>query len=205
MALSNERPFALQAGSKRRLPPGGTQAENRVLKSPFLIAYVLVALLLSPQSHGTDWPQFRGPKASGVGEGASLPTTWNVETGENVRWQTPIPGLAHASPIVWKDRIYIATAVKPGAKADLKIGLYGSGDSYAEKEAHQWRLLCLDKLSGKILWDKLGYEAVPRLERHTKATHCNSTPATDGQRIVAMFGSEGLFCFDMDGRKVWHK
>lgn len=172
---------------------------------PFSIAYVLVAILFPPQSHATNWPQFRGPKASGVAENASLPTTWNVQTGENVRWQTPIPGLGHASPIVWKDRIYIATAVKPGAKPDLKIGLYGSGDSYTEKEAHQWRLLCIDKESGKILWDKLGHEAVPRLERHTKATHCNSTPATDGQRIVAMFGSEGLFCFDMDGRKLWHK
>ena len=153
----------------------------------------------------TDWPQFRGPKASGLADGASLPTTWSVETRTNVRWQTPIPGLGHASPIIWKDRIYIASAVKPGAKPDLKIGLYGSGDSYTEKEPHQWRLLCLDKLSGKILWDKLGHEAVPRLERHTKATHCNSTPATDGQRIVAMFGSEGLFCFGMDGQKLWHK
>jgi len=151
-----------------------------------------------------NWPQFRGPQASGVGETA-VPTTWNVESGENIRWQTPIPGLAHASPVIWGDRVYLATAVKPGGKAELKVGLYGEGNSYSEKEKHQWRLLCLDKVTGKILWDKLGYEAVPRLERHTKATHCNSTPATDGKRIVAMFGSEGLFCFDMTGQPLWHK
>ncbi len=66
-------------------------------------------------------------------------------------------------------------------------------------------MLCLDKNSGKILWDKLCLEAVPRLERHTKATHCNSTPATDGKRIVAMFGSEGVYCFDMNGELLWRK
>ena len=167
----------------------------------------VVASLLCPfaESSAGEWPQFRGPRASGLADDKPLVTTWNLETGENVLWRTPIPGLGHASPIVWKDRIYIATATKPGAKPELKVGLYGSGDSYAEKEPHQWRLLCVEKLSGKILWDKLGHEDVPRVERHTKATHCNSTPATDGQRIVAMFGSEGLFCFDMDGRKLWRK
>jgi outer membrane protein assembly factor BamB len=167
--------------------------------------FLLALLLVATNLHAVNWPQFRGPKASGVLDDKPLPTTWNIETKDNVRWQTPLPGLAHASPIIWKDRIYIATAVKPGAKPDLKVGLYGAGDSYTEKEPHQWRLLCLDKQSGKILWDNLAHEAVPRLERHTKATHCNSTPATDGQRIVAMFGSEGLFCFDMDGRSLWRK
>src|SRR6266487_468791 len=152
-----------------------------------------------------NWPQFRGLQASGVDSASELPTVWNVESGENVRWQTPIPGLGHASPIVWENRIYVATAVRPGVKAELKVGLYGEGNSYTEKEPHQWRLLCQGKTSGKVLWDKLGYEAVPRLERHTKATHCNSTPATDGKRIVAMFGSEGLFCFDMNGQQLWHK
>jgi outer membrane protein assembly factor BamB len=152
----------------------------------------------------TNWPQFRGPQASGVSAEAA-PVSWNIAAGRNLLWQTPIPGLGHASPIVWANRIYIATAVRPGAKAELKVGLYGAGASYSEKEPHQWRLLCTDKLSGRILWDKLEFEAVPRVERHTKATHCNSTPATDGARIVALFGSEGLFCFDMEGQRLWHK
>lgn len=155
-------------------------------------------------SAAENWPQFRGPQASGVSSGTA-PTKWNAVTGENILWQTPLPGLGHASPIVWGEKIYIATAVRPGAKAELKVGLYGDGASYSEKESHQWRLLCLDKNSGKILWDKLGFEAVPRLERHTKATHCNSTPAIDGKYLVAMFGSEGVFCFDMSGQLLWHK
>jgi outer membrane protein assembly factor BamB len=151
-----------------------------------------------------DWPQFRGVNAQGVDEGKALPTTWNVETGENVRWQTPIPGLAHASPIVWGDRVYVATAVKPG-KADLKVGLYGDIEPVEENEPHQWRLLALEKTTGKVVWNVLGYEGVPRIKRHPKSTHCNSTPATDGKHIVALFGSEGLYCFDMDGKPAWKK
>jgi len=151
-----------------------------------------------------NWPQFRGPQASGVSSGTA-PTKWNAETGENIRWQTPLPGLGHASPIVWGDNIYIATAVRPGMKSELKVGLYGDGESYAEKEKHEWRLLCLEKTTGKILWDRLQLEAVPRVERHTKATHCNSTPATDGKRLVAMFGSEGVFCYGMNGKTLWSK
>lgn len=133
-----------------------------------------------------------------------LATNWNVETGANIRWQTPLPGLAHASPIVWGDRVYVATAVKPG-KADLKVGLYGDITPLEEKEVHQWRLLALDKATGKIIWNTLGHEGIPRAPRHPKATACNSTPATDGHRIVAIFGSEGLFCFDMAGKLVWRK
>jgi len=164
------------------------------------------ALLLSFSvfASSPNWPQFRGPDASGLSD-QSAPTTWDRETGKNIRWQKPILGLGHACPIIWQDRVYITTAIKPNGKSDLKIGIYGDGASYQEKESHQWRLLCIDKRNGELLWDKLGYEGVPRVERHTKASHCNSTPATDGKRIVAIFGSEGLFCFDMNGKLQWHK
>lgn len=150
------------------------------------------------------WPQYRGPGARGVDASQVLATNWSVETGANIRWQTPLPGLAHASPIAWGGRVYVATAVKPG-KAELKVGLYGDITPLVEKEVHQWRLLALDKATGKIIWNTLGHEGVPRAKRHPKATACNSTPATDGSRIVAIFGSEGLFCFDMTGKQVWQK
>jgi outer membrane protein assembly factor BamB len=151
-----------------------------------------------------NWPQFRGPGARGVDESQASPTNWNVETGANIRWQTSLPGLAHASPIVWGDRVYVATAVKPG-KAELKVGLYGDITPLEEKEVHQWRLLALSKATGDIIWNTLGHEGVPRVKRHPKATACNCTPATDGSRIVAIFGSEGLFCFDTAGELVWRK
>src|SRR5262249_24353900 len=149
------------------------------MKAQFLFTRVVMLLICATvhAASNSDWPQFRGPNAQGVSY-AAAPTTWNVETGENIRWHTAVSGLGHASPIIWGDRVYIATAIRMGAKADLKIGIYGDGASYKEKELHQWRLLCIDKASGKILWNKLGHEAVPRLERHTKSSHCNSTPAT---------------------------
>src|SRR2546423_1537816 len=112
----------------------------------------------------SNWPQFRGPHASGRSEEAA-PVSWDVEAKQNILWQTSIPGLGHACPIIWGKRVYVATAIKPSGKPELKLGLYGDGDSYKEKEAHQWRLLSIDKSSGKIEWNKLEYEAVPRLER----------------------------------------
>lgn len=169
---------------------------------------LLIALLgfaaVTTVGAGPNWPQYRGPSASGLDDSIALPTTWNITTGENIRWQTALPGLAHASPIVWGDRVFVATAVKPG-KSELKVGLYGDIESVDEKESHQWRLLALDKATGRVLWDTVGHEGIPKVKRHTKASHCNSTPATDGQRIVAIFGSEGLFCFDTAGRLVWKK
>ncbi len=170
-----------------------------------LVHFLASSLLsLSTFAASSNWSQFRGPDGSGMSDQAA-PTKWDLETGKNIRWQKLIPGLGHACPIIWQGRLYIATAVKPSGKSDLKVGIYGAGESYKEKESHQWRLLCFDKNSGKLLWDKVGFEAVPRVERHTKASHCNSTPATDGERIVAIFGSEGLFCFDMSGTLQWHK
>jgi outer membrane protein assembly factor BamB len=169
------------------------------------VLFAFASLLAVTTSSGTNWPQYRGERASGVDASMPLPTKWNVETGENIRWQTPIPGLAHAAPIVWGDRVYVATAVQAGPKSELKVGLYGNIDSVPEKEINQWRLLALDKATGGVIWDTLAHEAVPRTARHTKATHCNSTPVTDGRRIVAIFGSEGLFCFDSDGKLRWRK
>lgn len=157
-------------------------------------------------TRAANWPQYRGPAASGLDASVVLPTKWNAETGANIRWQAEIPGLAHASPIVWGDRVFVATAVAAGGKSDLKVGLYGDIAAAPNTEKNQWRLLALDRATGKILWNTLAHEAVPRVARHTKATHCNSTPATDGKRIVAILGSEGLFCFDAaDGKLLWKK
>ena len=168
---------------------------------PFLLAVAFAAASLDAAEN---WPQFRGPQGRGFSMTAA-PTTWHVESRKNIRWITDLPGLGHSSPILWGRHLYVTTADRPGPRATVKIGVYGSGDSYRENEPHQWRLLCLDRDTGKILWNRPGHEGVPSQERHTKATHCNSTPATDGQSIVAIFGSEGLFCFEMDGTLRWKK
>jgi len=172
------------------------------MQMSFIAVFGLISISLS--SVAADWPQFRGAHASGVETNKALPTEWNVESGKNVRWQTPLPGLGHASPIVSGDRIYIATAVGASDK-ELKVGLYGDIDPIEENGVYQWRLLALDRASGKIIWNTLGLEAVPRVKRHPKSTHCNSTPAIAGKLIVTIFGSEGLFCFDVDGTLIWKK
>jgi outer membrane protein assembly factor BamB len=172
-----------------------------------LIASVLSLVLagLAPAASASEaWPQFRGPQASGVDASRPLRTQWDVETGEGVQWRALIPGLAHASPVVAGDRVYVATAVGPGDPL-LKVGLYGNIEPVNEAGAHQWRLLALDRSTGSELWNVVGSEGAPRAKRHPKSTHCNSTPATDGQRIVAVFGSEGLYCFEADGKLAWKK
>ncbi len=162
------------------------------------------ALLFPVAAAAGNWPQYRGPQARGVDDSKAAPIRWNVETGENVLWQTPVPGLGHAAPIVWNDRVYVATAVS-GTNAELKVGLYGDIESADDNGPQQWRLLALDRATGKVAWNILARESAPKVRRHPKASHCNSTPATDGGRIVAIFGSEGLFCFDLAGNPLWQK
>jgi len=164
----------------------------------------LLAAFVTFNISAANWPQFRGPQACGLDTNGAAPVTWDVEKHENIRWQATVPGLAHSSPIIWGDRLYVTTAVRPG-KAELKVGLYGDIKSAEDTDSHQWRLLAFEKGTGKPVWDKLGYEGMPRTKRHPKSSHCSSTPATDGKRIVAIFGSEGLFCFDTDGKLVWKK
>ena len=166
--------------------------------------FLTFLLLLTFAASAGNWPQFRGAQASGLDTNSAAPAHWNIETKENLRWQTAIPGLGHSSPILWRERVYITTAVPPG-KADLKVGLYGDIESSTDVGPQEWRLLALDKSSGKILWNTLGHAATPRVKRHPKGSHCSSTPATDGKFIVAIFGSEGLFCFDVNGKPVWKK
>jgi outer membrane protein assembly factor BamB len=152
-----------------------------------------------------DWPQFRGAGASGVADGQFPPTSWDVKTGRNVRWKTPIPGLGHSCPVVVGDRVYITTAVSGDPKATLKPGQYGNVDSVTDNTEHTWKVICLDKQSGKILWEQTASTGVPKVKRHLKSTHANSTPAADRDRVVVSFGSEGLFCYGRDGTLLWKR
>ena len=166
---------------------------------------VLLPLLSCALVQAENWPQFRGPGASGQTEGnKATPITWDVETGKKVRWKIPIPGLAHSSPIIWGDRVYALTAVGP-TDADLKTGIYGNIQSVENEGEQTWQLIALNKQTGDILWNTSALKRQPRVKRHQKATHCNSTPAADGRNIVALLGSEGLFCFSPDGKLRWQK
>ena len=85
------------------------------------------------------------------------------------------------------------------------MGLYGDIAAHTDDRSHAFKLLAIDKTSGELLWERTAHAGVPRVKRHLKASHANSTPATDGERVVAFFGSEGLYAYDLDGELLWKK
>jgi len=170
----------------------------------------LVALTVPPtaaaeETGGVNWPSFRGPSAAGVAEGYPTPTAWDAEKMEQIRWKTPVPGLGHSSPVIWGDRLLVTTAVSGESDPRLKVGLYGNIEPVTEDTVYSWRLLCLSRTTGDLLWERTACEGVPKVKRHPKSTHANPTPATNGRQVVAFFGSEGLYCYDADGKLLWKK
>jgi outer membrane protein assembly factor BamB len=159
--------------------------------------------LPEPASAAGSWPSFRGPSASGVADGQRLPDRWGGASATNILWRTPIPGLAHSSPIVWGDTIFVTTAISSRKDATFKPGLYGDGDASDDRSVHRWMLYAIDKHTGRIRWERVAHEGVPRNKRHIKSTYASATPATDGRILVAWFGSEGVHAFDVNGEPLW--
>ena len=152
------------------------------------------------------WPSFRGVGASGLARGPQqLPATFDGTTGTNVRWKVPVPGLGHASPIVWGNRIYVASAISSRGDATFKPGLYGDGTASQDKSPHRWMVLAFDRTTGKTVWERVAFEGVPIDTRHIKSTYASATPATNGEVIVASFGSQGAVAFDTSGRQRWSR
>jgi outer membrane protein assembly factor BamB len=154
---------------------------------------------------GIDWPQFRGIKAGGVADTHPTPSKWSIAEGEGVAWKTPIPGLGLSSPVVWGDLVCLTTSISGQKDAGLRVGLYGDIEPVQDDTVHEWRIYCLDKKDGAIRWQQTAYKGVPKIKRHMKATHANSTLATDGERLIAFFGSEGLYAYDLKGKQLWKK
>ena len=166
--------------------------------------YSILSLFCVAVCAAENWPQFRGPAAAGVGSGA-VPLEWNGETGKNVRWKTAIPGLGHSSPVIWGDRIFLTSAVPASGDAALKVGLYGNIEPVKGEPAQTFTVYCLDRKSGKILWERKAASGQAKIMRHPKSTHANPTPATDGKHLVVFFGSEGLYTYDLEGKLLWKK
>jgi outer membrane protein assembly factor BamB len=153
--------------------------------------YLVVALFLSTSiSFAQNWPQFRGISALGTAYKQNLPATWNPS---NIRWNIPIPGTGHSSPIVWENTIFLTAAV-------------GNENNWRDDSVpHSWKIYAIDKTNGKIRWEKTAYQGKPKAKRHEKASQCNSTPVTDGKYVAAIMGSEGLYIYSTDGKELWKK
>jgi outer membrane protein assembly factor BamB len=161
------------------------------------------AALPSASSDAGSWPSFRGPRASGVAEGQHLPDRWDGAKGENILWRTAIPGLAHSSPVVWGNRVFVTSAVSTNPNATFRPGLYGDGDASDDRSRHRWMIYAIDARTGTIAWERVAHEGEPVGKRHIKSTYASATPVTDGRIVVASFGSQGVYAYDVNGTFLW--
>ena len=170
---------------------------------------LIIGTALTANALAANWPQWRGPDGSGISNEKNLPAEWSPT--KNIKWKTPIDGRSHSSPIVWGNRVFITTAVQgevvQGAKA-VKHVVEGDKeflhpDSVGADHKHAFKVLCLDRDSGKIVWQATAWEGTPYDNRHRKSSYAASTPATDGKLVYAFFGTEGLYAYDFKGNLAW--
>ena len=154
-----------------------------------------------------NWPQFRGPLASGVAPEGNPPAEWSE--GDNVRWKVAIPGVGSSTPVVWGDKIFLLTAIETDRKeasipdpADQPMRPFGIK---FPNRYHRFVVLCLDRASGQTLWQRTATELVPHEGHHPDNDFASATPVTDGQHLWASFGSRGVYCYDMEGNLKWQK
>ncbi len=185
---------------KRIVPPPIHQPILSCMFRPaFALSGVLLLVAISSSANGLaaeleNWPGWRGPRGDGTSLEQNIPTTWDGTTGENIAWQVPIPGKGHSSPIVWQDRIFVASCLE---------------------ETQERVLLCLDRKTGKVVWQKTVIEA-PLEKKHALNSFASGTPATDGRRVFVSFlntdmpGKDGrtpgdliVTAYDFDGNRLW--
>jgi outer membrane protein assembly factor BamB len=192
-----------------------------------LLGLAVVTLTVTAHAAGpSEWPQFRGPQAAGVADESALPETWS--TTENVAWAVDVPGRGWSSPIVWRNRVFVTSAISPGTFKAPSTGIFGN-DYVAELQKQglpdeevnrrviardieltsetgdvRFMVYALDATTGKVVWEREAHRARPFGGRHRKNTYASETPVTDGERLYVSFGGNvGLFCFSMDGTLLW--
>jgi outer membrane protein assembly factor BamB len=182
----------------------------KTVKVSRITSLALVALFsLTTVGFAANWPQWRGPDGSGISTEKNLPAEWTPT--KNIKWKTPIAGRGHSSPIVWGNKIFLTTAIEgelvPDAKAAkhmIEGKEYVHPDSVGANHKHTFKVIALNRDTGKILWETVAWEGTPYDNRHRKSSYAASTPATDGKLVYAFFGSEGLYAFDFNGKPAWN-
>jgi outer membrane protein assembly factor BamB len=136
---------------------------------------------LTASASAANWPGMRGPDGSGVAAEKNLPLRWS--TNENVRWRVPLPERGNSTPVVWGGRVFITQAITVGNRRTV---------------------MCFDRRTGKLLWQS-GVTCTEKEPTHDDNPPCTPSPVTDGRRVIAWFGSAGVYCYDDDGRELWHR
>lgn len=173
-----------------------------------LLPAFLALLSLQAPASPANWSYWRGPAANGVAPG-DAPVTWSDTT--NVAWKVAIPGRGHSSPIVWGDRIFLTTAIptgKPAAASEADAAPAGRsrGRGAAPLVEHRFVVMALDRATGKVLWEQTATVATPHEPHHFQyGSFASNSPVTDGTRVYASFGSQGLHVYDMNGKPLWKK
>jgi outer membrane protein assembly factor BamB len=180
----------------------------------FLLSTLAVGLAVTfaragdpPADWLDNWPHWRGPEATGMAPHGDPPVKWDAQT--NIKWKTPIPGRGSATPIIWKDQIYVVTALDTGRQADPK-DIPNPDPAFEVKTKppttyYQFLVLSLDRQTGKVRWQRTAAEKVPHEGHHPTHSYAAGSPVTDGRRLYVSFGSFGLYCYDLDGKLLWQR
>jgi outer membrane protein assembly factor BamB len=161
----------------------------------FIVSFSLV--------YAENWPSWRGPEATGVSSETGIPAQWDLS--KNIKWKVKVPGLGHSSPIIWGDRIFITTAVNSNpAEEDFQKG-FPMVNRKSDTGDISWKVLCYERATGKLLWEKTAITQKPANGRHIKNSYASQSPVADGAYVFAFFGDQGMYCFDFNGKLVWSK
>jgi len=180
------------------------------------ISFGLLTSLGSADFHGDSgsdyWPTWRGPDATGVAPKGNPPLTWS-ET-KNIKWKVKLPGQGTSSPVIWGDRIFFLTAIetdKKGSPAAQSAAQGGGGrrpfhGGRPPTNVYKFDIVCLDRKTGKLLWQKTAREELPHEGHHSNyGGFASYSPVTDGKYVWASFGSRGVHCYDIDGNHKWSR
>jgi outer membrane protein assembly factor BamB len=153
-----------------------------------------------------NWHQWRGPLATGVAPQADPPLEWD-ET-KNVKWKIPVAGESTATPIVWGDKVFLTTAIMTDRTIELPESESAAKGPYKIQKPinyYQFNVMCVDRGTGKVLWERMAKEEVPHEGHHPDGSYASASPTTDGQQLYVSFGSRGVYCFDMAGNQKWNR
>jgi outer membrane protein assembly factor BamB len=163
----------------------------------------LMMMTLAGVSADTNWPQFRGPQGGVAADDPRLPDTWS--SSQNILWKSEVPGTGWSSPSVWGDHIFLTSTVNTEQNDRPALKVYTAAEVAPTKAVLRWVVYNFDFKTGKLVWEREVARAVPSQAKHMKNSYASETPATDGERVYAYFGSVGLFAFDMNGKAIWSK